>query len=265
MRIVVGMSPRNNLFEAPFIEFPVPRFERGFVSIYIVLYVSSSPGWDARMASPVLIIGAGDHARVVLATLRALGAEVLGWSAESIRKESPGDPPLIAPHEIEGMDRGSLRLVNGIGSIGKVTQRADVFLRYKAVGFRFRSVVHPAAYLSSQASCGEGTQVMAGAVVQCGSQLGENVLVNTGAVVDHDCIIGRHCHIASGAVLSGAVSVGDAAHIGAGAVARQYVRIGTAAVIGAGAVVIADVPSDRTFVGVPARDIATSRSASPLS
>ena len=55
------------------------------------------------------------------------------------------------------------------------------------------------------------------------------------------------------AVLLGACQVGSDCFIGAQATVLPGVRIGDRAIIGAGTVIIRDVPSDTTMVGVPGR------------
>ena len=204
------------------------------------------------MTLPVVIIGAGDHARVVLATLRALGARVAGWCGE-VRRPTTDDPPLLGEDALPTLAREAVELANGVGSIDRPTARRTAFERYAGIGFRFRTIVHPAAFVAAGARLGAGAQVMAAAAVQAGSTIGPDALINTGAIVEHDCRVGAHSHVASGALLSGAVELGEGCHVGAGAVVIQYVRIGAGALIGAGAVVVRDVPAGATALGVPAR------------
>jgi UDP-perosamine 4-acetyltransferase len=205
------------------------------------------------MSLPVGIVGAGDHARVALSALRALGVAVAGWCGE-VRRAEAGDPPLLAEGALLARAREGVELVNGVGSVERPTARRAAFERYAAAGFRFRTLVHPAAFVAAEARLGEGAQVMASAAVQAG-----DALINTGARIDHDCRIGAHCHVATGAVLSGAVELGEGCHVGAGAVLIQYVRVGAGALIGAGAVVVRDVPAGATALGVPARPRAAPR------
>jgi UDP-perosamine 4-acetyltransferase len=204
------------------------------------------------MSPPVVIVGAGDHARVALSALRALGVEIAGWCGE-VRRSAAGDPPLIGEAALLARPRDGVELVNGVGSVERPTARHAAFTRYAAAGFRFRTLIHPAAFVATEARLGEGAQAMAGAVIQAGAAIGVDALVNTGALVDHDALVGAHSHVATGARLAGAVELGEGCHVGAGAVVIQYVRIGAGSLIGAGAVVVRDVPAGATAIGVPAR------------
>jgi UDP-perosamine 4-acetyltransferase len=154
-----------------------------------------------------------------------------------------------------GFDSREVRLVNGMGSVADSTKRAQIFDKFRGLGYRFATIVHPSAVVSKHAEISEGAQIMAGVVVQPGARLGLNCIINTCASIDHDCNIGDHVHIAPGVTLSGGVIIASRAHVGTGATVIQGVRVGEKAIVGAGAVVIRDVPDAFVVVGVPAQTI----------
>jgi sugar O-acyltransferase (sialic acid O-acetyltransferase NeuD family) len=206
--------------------------------------------------NPVMVIGAGGHARVLVAALQACRTQIAGFVTNEPEKGSGvmlgierfgGDRELLA----RGAD--DIDLVNGVGSTGRPEARRAVFDRFHKAGFRFASVVHPASTVSADVTLGEGAQIMAGAVLQPGVTVGSNAIINTGALVDHDARIGDHAHVAPGACIAGGVTVGSAAHIGAGAVVIQNLSIGDGALVAAGATVVRDVPAAVSVAGVPAR------------
>jgi UDP-perosamine 4-acetyltransferase len=204
----------------------------------------------------VLILGAGGHARVLLAILQAQGVTPVGYIAPQPADSGlwPEDIPHLGGDDLlERLDPGARVLVNGLGSTGRVRRRREVFERAREAGFVFRGLRHRSAMVDPSADIDETALIMAGAVIQCGVQIGANVLVNTGAVVDHDCRIGAHSHIATGARLAGEVTIGESAHIGSGATVIQQIDVGRGSVVGAGAVVIRPVEADAVHVGIPAR------------
>ena len=207
------------------------------------------------MDKPVIIIGAGGHAKVLYDSLRLLGVEMLGMLDKCPPPvDRAGDLPIIGDDSaISAYSNDAVELVNGLGSVGDTALRASIYYKFKKLGYGFRQVIHPAAIIASDCILGEGVQVMAGAVVNTGTKIAEDSIINTRAVVDHDCVIGSHVHIAPGAILSGGVQVGDGSHIGTGATIIQGVSIGRNALVGAGAVVLKDVPPGAKVVGVPAK------------
>lgn len=208
------------------------------------------------MTRPLIVIGAGGHAKVLIEALLRSGMPLAGIvDADPARHgttllDQPirGGDELILAHA-----PAEVLLVNGLGSIADPSLRIRIFETFKGHGYRFETVIHPSAIVASDALFGEGVQVMAGTVMQPGCRLGDNSIINTGATLDHDCLIGKHVHIAPGVTLSGGVTVGEGAHIGTGATVIQGITIGPKAVVGAGAVVIRDVAANSTVSGVPAK------------
>jgi sugar O-acyltransferase (sialic acid O-acetyltransferase NeuD family) len=205
---------------------------------------------------PLILAGAGGHARVLLSTLLQMGRRVDGFvDPDTSRVELLGIPYLGGDDAVFGYDRADVLLINGVGSVASCTNRLRVYESFRKRGYHFASVIHPGAIIAPEVQLADGVQIMAGAIIQTGCIVEENCIINTGARVDHDCVIEPHAHVAPGAVLSGGVHVGARAHVGTGAIAIQGVRIGADSIVGAGAVVLSDVPESCTVVGVPARPI----------
>jgi sugar O-acyltransferase (sialic acid O-acetyltransferase NeuD family) len=202
---------------------------------------------------PVIVIGGGGHAKVLLSALLLRQRTAIGFV-----DLNPELPPLLGARHL-GNDSAvldhppdSVQLVNGVGSISCTKNHRNVFDRFVQKQYSFATVIHPSAVVAPEVQIEDGVEVMAGAVVQAGCRLGANVIVNTGARIDHDCIIDSHAHVAPGVTICGGVHVGSGAHIGAGATVIQGIRIGAGSVVGAGAIVIRDVPQGAKVVGVPA-------------
>lgn len=208
---------------------------------------------------PVVVIGAGGHAKVLIEALQRGGMVVLALT-DCDRKKTGSkilgaavggdDEWLMAAHP-----PGSVRLVNGVGSTRQTLSRRRIFDRFSALGYSFVSVIHPSAVIASDVVIGAGAQVMAGVVIQPGVRLGVDSIVNTHASIDHDCDIGPHAHVAPGATLSGNVVVGESSHIGAGATVIQGIVVGRESLVAAGAVVVANVSDRADVAGIPARDV----------
>jgi sugar O-acyltransferase (sialic acid O-acetyltransferase NeuD family) len=209
------------------------------------------------MTHPVIVLGTGGHARVVVATLRLLGVQIIGMTDidPAGHKEVFGVPVIGTDDVVLRFQPEEIRLVNGLGSTSLPLLRTRLFDRFKRDGYSFFSLIHPSAIIAADAAWGEGTQIMAGAIIQPGCRIGDNCILNTGVAVDHDCRIGNHVHLAPGVTLSGGVTVGDGVHVGTGAVVIQGIEIGDSCLVGAGAVVIDKVTANTKMVGVPAREV----------
>lgn len=209
-----------------------------------------------------LVIGAGGH------------AEEVGWSLRE-QQYVLGQPCHLSFFD-DRMPRGPLR--SGLGivegtlddvaaharagyagavlGIGLPRTKAAVVGRLEPIRLRWSTVVHPAALLGPNVSLEEGTYVAAGAVLTVNVRVGRFATVNVHAHVAHGSILGDFVSLHPDAHVSGEARVGDGAELGAGAVVLPGKTIGAWAILGAGGVVVEPLAGARTYVGVPARQLA---------
>ena len=207
---------------------------------------------------PVIIIGGGGHARVLIAALKTLRREIIGIlhpDTSLIGQCIAGICILGNDDKVRDYKVDAVELVNGLGSVSLPEKRKDIYMKFKMIGYSFASVIHPSAIVVDDVKIGEGVQIMAGSILQSDCLIGDNVIINTGAIVDHDCRVGAHVHIAPGSVISGGVEIGEMTHIGTGANVIQGINIHSGAVIGAGAIVIRNISASTKVVGNPAKEI----------
>lgn len=214
------------------------------------------------MAIPVIGLGAGGHAKVVMEILsmnkgyRLVG--LLDAKTELHGHTLLGVPIVGGDDHLHGLvKQGITHFFVGLGSTGDISGRLRLYELGLEHGLKPVKAIHPHAIISSSTRMGEGITIMAGAIINADTILGDNVIVNTGAIIEHDCKIGNHVHIATGSRLAGAVHVAEGVHIGAGATVKEGIAISLYAVVGAGAVVVKDVPPHTVVAGVPARVLKT--------
>lgn len=206
------------------------------------------------MAKAVYMLGAGGHGRVVLDVLLSSGVNVVGVLDPDLKVGDQvfGVPVLGTDDFLDPVTPTNVLLVNGLGANPWVRSRKSLFENMKARGFLFDAVRHPSAVIGGECILGDGSQIMAGAVLQNRVSIDENAVINTCASIDHDCALGAHAFVSPGVVLCGDVKVAESAFIGAGAVILPGIQIGANAVVGAGAVVTKSVPDGWIVAGNPA-------------
>lgn len=208
------------------------------------------------MNLPVLVLGGGGHAKVLINSLLSQSVDILGVTDPDAQKHGStilGIPVIGGDDIVLKYSHEKILLINGLGSIKATTRRKQLYEHYKNLGYSFANVIHPSAVVAPDVKFQEGVQIMAGAIIQPGSSIGQDTIINTKTSIDHDCIIGDHVHLAPGVTLSGNVRVGNGVHVGTGATVIQGIRIENGSLIGAGAVVLRDVPEGSTVLGVPAK------------
>lgn len=195
------------------------------------------------------VLGAGGHARVVVAALEAAGTTVVGMFDDDPTRfgtKVDGVPVLGRLADHLPLDAP---LVLAIGSNATRARLAAAFDGQVT----WASVIHPTAWVHRTVVLGPGTVVFAGAVVQPGTVVGAHAIVNTGACADHDGRLGDFVHLAPGCHLAGTVTLGDGAFCGVGVSIVPGVTVGAWTTVGAGGVVVGDLPEKVVAVGVPAR------------
>lgn len=221
------------------------------------------------MMKPCLILGHGNHAKVLLDTVQQLNIKsILGF----VDNESSGEqgfsslPVLNEAACLSHRPPQDVWLLNGVGGLPGMDARQKLFDKWQDEhGYQFLQLTHPSSYVSAHATLGHGVQIMARAVVQTGCEIKDNCLINTGAIIDHDSLIEKHAIIAPGAVLCGNVTIKEGAYVGANATITQGITIGQDSVVAAGAVVISDVAPGTLVKGVPARETIDGNLAERLS
>ncbi len=195
----------------------------------------------------VHVAGAGGHAKVVIATLRDAGFEIVAaWDDDESRA---GVAILGVPVRggIDDLPRDAAVII----AVGSNTARKAVAERLQ--GREFVGAVHPSSTVDPSVALGPGSIVFAGVVIQPDTRLGAHVIVNTGAIVDHDCLLEDFVHVAPGVHLAGNVSLREGAFLGIGVCAVPGVEVGEWATVGAGGAIVRSIPPGVTAVGCPAR------------
>lgn len=148
------------------------------------------------MEKRLIIIGATPYGKVVCDAALAQGEyTIVGFADDS-----------LALHTTV---MGAYQVVASLANIQNLPQLADSFIvaaednNDRETAFEAMkqyltpaTIIHPSAVVGSTVTIGEGSVVLANAVVN--SNIGIDTVVKPGVVVDHDCVIGNHVHLGTG-------------------------------------------------------------------
>ena len=197
----------------------------------------------------LIIIGAGGHGKVIADNAVKNGYTDICFVDDNTTGECMGFPIIGKCYDLENLSNSNTDFVIGIGNNALRKQIAEKF------DVNWVTLIHPSAQIATNVSVGKGSVVMAGAVINADASVGEHCIINTGAIIEHDNVIEDYVHISPNAALGGTVCIGTGTHIGISATVINNTTICCNCIVGAGAVVIRDIKTSGTYVGVPARKI----------
>ncbi|MGO2337394.1 acetyltransferase [Providencia heimbachae] len=198
---------------------------------------------------PLVIIGGGGHASVLVDILLSQGREILAVISQhdiSSRRIFSGFPHLTQDTDVKKFTPSEIILVNGIGIQANSDFRQKINSYFIEVGYEFETVIANSSIVSPYAEIKTGVQIFPSVIIQAGVTIEEHSIINTGAIIEHDCKIGSNNHIAPRAVLCGGVTTAKNVYIGANATVIQGISIEEKSIVGAGAILTQNLPSQST-------------------
>lgn len=198
----------------------------------------------------LVIIGASGHGKVIASI-----AQTLGYKEIVFLDDDPHVKTCLH-YEVVGCVANFSTYIpqaSFMVAIGNPVIRKKIQTELVLQNAKLATLVHPQAVVAPNVTLGDGTVVMAGAVINTNTQIGQGCIINTCASVDHDCVIEDYVHIAVGAHVAGTVHIGANTWVGMGANIINNLSVCANCMIGAGAVVVKDVQTSGTYFGVPAK------------
>ena len=202
--------------------------------------------WGVLKEINMILYGASGHAKVIIDICLNSNKEI------TIIIDDNKEVKSLLNYQVVQFE--SLKNITNqwIVSIGNNKIRKKIVSKLQGT---FYTAIHPKTTIDVTVKIGEGTVVMAGAIINSMTKIGKHCIINTASSIDHDCLLENYVHISPNATLCGGIKVGEGSHIGAGAIIIPNITIGKWCTIGAGAVILKDIPDGATVVGTPGKII----------
>jgi sugar O-acyltransferase (sialic acid O-acetyltransferase NeuD family) len=206
------------------------------------------------MSEPLVIVGAGGHARETAhAYLLARAADrFLGFLDDRVAEATPEGWPILGSIDLAA----SYVKARFVIAINDPRIRRSVAERLTRIGIdRWGQVVHPDTRLHASVEVGLGCSILGGVQLTTNIRIGNHCIMNRGSQVSHDCTVGDFCSLNPGACIAGNVTLGPGCELGSMCSVRQGTTVGAGCTVGMGAVVLAPITDNAIVVGNPAQPL----------
>ena len=103
------------------------------------------------MTKPLLILGSGGHASVLVDILLQQNRTIVGVVSPSIESKSlvfANIPHFLNDDDVLNFNSTEIKLVNGIGSLPGAPLRAKLFERFTGYGYEFETIIASSSSVS---------------------------------------------------------------------------------------------------------------------
>jgi sugar O-acyltransferase (sialic acid O-acetyltransferase NeuD family) len=204
------------------------------------------------MIEAIYMVGAGGHAKAVMAALSANHIVPVAIYDDSPHRQ--GTALYGVPIQGGIDDFAALGAVSAVIAIGDNNTRKHIAERFPAVDWL--TVVHPYTCIHASVQIGKGSVILEGAIVQPDVVIGQHCILNVESMIGHDCVLENYVHV-SGAKLTGNVHLREGVLLGANTTVHPGVTIGQWSKSAICSAVMRDVAPYSVLIGNPARCISS--------
>ena len=203
----------------------------------------------------IVIIGAGGFGREVAWLIEEINKVEFKWNIKGFVDENINlRRKAVNGYKILG-DLEWLKHQNcyAVCAIGDTDIRKNIIQRLTGSKIKYPVLIHPSVIKSNTVNIGEGSIICAGSILTVNIEIGKHVIINLDCTVGHDVWINDYSTILPSVNISGRVKLEECVNVGTNCSIIQGIKIDKNTIIGAGSVVVKDLPSNCTAVGVPAK------------
>jgi sugar O-acyltransferase (sialic acid O-acetyltransferase NeuD family) len=171
------------------------------------------------MDKKIVLYGGGGYSRVVKECAERLKYKVVAVYDDNV-------------HPYNAREFSNSKLILAIGNPA-IRQKLALKCEHK-----FGVLIHPYSVIAPDVEIGEGSVVLAGAVIQAGAKIGKHVIINSNVTVDHGAVIDDFCLLYPGVYVGGDARIGAGSLINPNAVVMRLANLSENTVVKAGEVVI---------------------------
>jgi sugar O-acyltransferase (sialic acid O-acetyltransferase NeuD family) len=211
------------------------------------------------MKKPLIILGAGGHAKVLIDIIRQSESyyleAVIGQEHEA--NDTILDFPILKGDQylLEYKNKGILLIANGVGGYTSNEKRIEIYRKLIEMGFDIINLIHSSTVIAPSVKMGKGIVIYPGVSINSDVQIGNNVIIATGADIDHEAQIYDHVIVSTGVSIGAGTIIEEGTILGVGAKTVPRLNICQSVLVGAGAVVTRDIIEPGVYVGIPARKV----------
>ncbi len=216
------------------------------------------------MKKNILIIGAGQHGRVVSNILRTSKLtskkfSVIGFLDDDSKLKNTKLDGIPVLGKFENLSEIAKKTKTKFAIMGISNRHMDIREKYfqHIMKSKFDTVnaIHDTAVLDKKSRIGKGNVINPNCVVNAFAQIGNNCVIYSNSVIEHEDVIGNNVFVGPGVILTANIKIGKNTFIGAGTKVIPHITIGENVKIGAGSVVLKDIGDNEIVAGIPAKRI----------
>jgi len=218
----------------------------------------------SKKIKKIMIIGAGQHARVVSNIIRTSKLTSKTYSVAGFIDDN---------RKLHGKKIDGIPVLGPFKNVVKIGKKINskffimgishkyIFVREKYYNSLIKSrfipvnAIHDSAIIEKKSNIGIGNVINPGCIVNSFAKISNNCVIYSGSIIEHEDLIDDNVFIGPGVVLTANIRIGKNTLIGAGTKIIPHIKIGKNVKVGAGSVVIKDVNDNQVVAGVPAKRV----------